>query len=76
MTTTETRMTMIFNAWARRYAEKPEDFSEILDKHGKPVEDYGECAMRYFCKIAKEMDEAGLLPAPNVENTYSGTDVP
>jgi hypothetical protein len=68
MTTTETRMTMIFNEWARRYAEKPDDWSEILDEEGKPFNDYGESAMRTFCKIAKEMDDSGLLPTYNPEN--------
>jgi hypothetical protein len=68
MTTTETRMTMIFNEWARRYAENPDDWSEILDDDGNPFDDYGESAMRTFTKIAKEMDDSGLLPAYNPED--------
>ena len=71
MTTTETRMTMIFNEWADRYAKNPDKFGEILGEDGKPVADYGEACMRYFCKIAEEMDEAGLLPTPpSLDDAY------
>ncbi|MES2995872.1 MAG: hypothetical protein V4733_03590 [Verrucomicrobiota bacterium] len=62
MTTTETRMTMIFNEWAVRYAANPDEFSEILGDDGKPVTDYGENCMRYLIQVATEMDDAGLLP--------------
>lgn len=64
MTTTEQRMTMIFNEWALRYSKNPDEFGEILDPDGKPVDDYGESCMRYFIKIANEMDELNLLPLP------------
>lgn len=64
MTTTETRMTMIFNEWAARYAANPEEFSEILGEDGQPVSDYGESCMRYFYKIAREMDPHGRFPSP------------
>lgn len=64
MTTTEKRMTMIFNEWADRYAKNPDEFGEILGEDGKPVSDYGESCTRYFCKIAEEMDASGLLPIP------------
>lgn len=64
MTTTEKRMTMIFNEWADRYSKNPDEFEDILGEDGKPVADYGECCMRYFCKIADEMDSAGQLPIP------------
>lgn len=66
MTTTQTRMMMIFNEWARRYAENPDSFKEILDEDGRPFDDYGESAMRTFNKVENEMDEAGLLPNPNL----------
>jgi len=56
------RLTIIFNEWAKRYAADPASFSDILDKEGNPVEDYGRCCAIYFDKIAKEMDAAGLLP--------------
>ena len=61
-------MMMIFNEWAARYAENPEEFSEILGEDGKPVADYGESCMRYFIKVANEMDESGMLPSPSEAN--------
>ena len=61
MTTTEKRMTMIFNEWAHRYAKNPDEFAEILGEDGKPVADHGECCMRYFRRIEAEMDEAERL---------------
>jgi hypothetical protein len=62
MTTTETRMSMIFNEWAARYAADPESFGPILDESGKPTEDYGINCTHYFVKIAEEMDAEGKLP--------------
>ena len=59
----EKRMSLIFNEWARRYSENPDDFGKILGEDGEPIEDYGESCMRFFCWIEKEMDEAHLLPA-------------
>lgn len=56
------RMAMIFNEWARRYSEKPNEFGQILDSNGKPIEDYGQRCTVYFKKIADEMDAAGVLP--------------
>lgn len=61
-------MTMIFNEWADRYAKNPDEFGKILGEDGKPVADYGESCMRYFIKVANEMDDAGLLPRPSEEN--------
>jgi hypothetical protein len=66
MNTTQQRMTAIFNEWARRYAENPDEFGAILDADGKPVEDYGLCCALYFEKIADEMDAAGQLPRPGM----------
>ena len=66
MNTTQQRMTAIFNEWARRYAENPDDFGAILDADGKPVDDYGQQCALYFEKIADEMDAAGLLPHPSM----------
>lgn len=65
--TTIARMTAIFNEWAKRYADDPASFDEILDKDGRPVEDYGERCALYFIQLATEMDEAGLLPLPQAE---------
>jgi len=56
------RMAMIFNEWAKRYSESPDEFSEILDGDGKPIEDYGDRCTAYFKKIANEMDAEGVLP--------------
>lgn len=61
---TDTRMTMIFNEWARRYAAAPESFGDVLDESGKPVEDYGARSTHYFNLIAEEMDAKGELPSP------------
>jgi len=64
MNTTQQRMAAIFNEWARRYAEKPDEFSSIIGADGKPIADYGENCARYFEWIAREMDSAGVLPKP------------
>lgn len=64
MNTTQQRMAAIFNEWARRYAENPDEFGPILDADGKPVEDYGQQCALYFEEIADQMDAKGLLPLP------------
>ena len=64
LTVTERRMAIVFNEWAKRYAENPDEFSEILDADGKPVTDYGECCTHYFNRLAIELDGKGLLPRP------------
>jgi hypothetical protein len=46
----------IFNEWARRYADDPKSFSEILDGDGNPIDDYGDRCAEYFCKLEAEMD--------------------
>ena len=61
---TQQRMAAIFNEWARLYAQNPDDFGEILDADGSPVEDYGHKCAIYFCQIAYDMDSKGLLPLP------------
>lgn len=45
----------IFDEWARRYAEDPQSFSEILDSNGKPATDYGERCAVYFEQLAREV---------------------
>ena len=62
MTYIDERMAMIFNEWARRYSETPNEFGAILDSNGKPIEDYGQRCTVYFKKIAGEMDAVGALP--------------
>jgi hypothetical protein len=59
MSVNKVPMAAVFNEWARRYAANPEDFDEILDAEGKPVEDYGDRCAVYFHKIADEMEAAG-----------------
>jgi len=49
------KMARIFDEWAKRYAEEPDEYSEILDEDGNPVGDYGECSAEYFDEIAKEL---------------------
>lgn len=60
------RMGKIFNEWAKRYAENPTEFGNILDEDGKPVEDYGDKCAIYFEKLAIEMDAKGILPTPAI----------
>lgn len=55
MTATEKQLEDIFNEWAKRYADNPAMFGEILDDNGRPVADYGRCCAIYFAKLAKEM---------------------
>lgn len=52
----------VFDEWAKRYANNPEQFGEILDADGKPVEDYGQCCAIYFCKIASDIEVNALHP--------------
>ena len=52
---TPQRLAAIFNEWARRYAEDPDSFGEILDADGQPVTDYGERCAVYFEQIAAEL---------------------
>lgn len=58
----QTRMTMIFDEWARRYSVDPNEWPSILDENGQPIKEYGEQCAAYFTEIAKEMDEQNLLP--------------
>lgn len=64
MNAQQKRQAAIFNEWAKRYAEDPDSFSNILDADGRPAEDYGEQCAMYFDDIAQEMDAKGLLPIP------------
>jgi len=52
----------IFNEWARRYAENPEEFSAILDEHGEALEDYGERCAVYFQMLMHDVEQVN---APN-----------
>jgi hypothetical protein len=56
------RMSIIFNEWANRYADNPDEFGEILDENGRPFEDYGDGCAAYFDQIGTELDNKGVLP--------------
>lgn len=58
------RMAIVFNVWAERYADNPDEFSECLGDDGRPVSDYGECCALYFEKLTSELDNEGKLPLP------------
>lgn len=70
MNTIQARMAIVFDEWAARYAEKPDEFMEVLTDEGKPVEGYGACCALYFDRLARELDAAGRLPV-----LPAGTDV-
>lgn len=55
MNTIQQRIAAIFNEWARRYAQNPDEFGAILDADDKPVEDYGQQCAIYFEEIARDM---------------------
>lgn len=48
--------TKIFNEWAKRYAENPDEFDSVLDEDGRPVLDYGARASVYFWKLYNELE--------------------
>ena len=50
------RMARVFNEWARRYADNPAEFGELLDGKGRPFSDYGDACAAYFARLADEMD--------------------
>ena len=54
-TATKKRMAIIFNEWAKRYCENPEEFDSICDGNGKPVETYGDSAAIYFDMLSQEL---------------------
>lgn len=55
MNITTQRLATLFNEWARRYAENPSEFSEVIDENGNPVKDYGESCALYLQKLQKEL---------------------
>ena len=48
-------LAVIFDEWAKRYANNPEAFSTVLDSAGNPIEDYGRACAAYFVQIEKEL---------------------
>ena len=64
MNAEQKQMAAIFDEWARRYAENPSEFGEILDAEGKAVTGYGERCAICFEKIRNEMKFTNLISAP------------
>lgn len=58
---TKTKLTAIFNLWAKNYSEDPDNFWEkILDKDGNPIESYGEACAEYFSKLELEFNTSQI----------------
>lgn len=50
-------LTQIFDEWAKRYSENPEDHIDILNKDGKPTKDIGRDQAECFLKISNELSK-------------------
>jgi hypothetical protein len=62
MTLEHQYLAAVFDEWAKRYAENPDEFGSILDDDGKPVEDYGlRCAI-YFDQLVSELFSIKINP--------------
>jgi hypothetical protein len=62
MTLEHQYLAAVFDEWAKRYAENPDEFGSILDDGGKPVEDYGlRCAI-YFDQLVGELFSIKINP--------------
>jgi hypothetical protein len=62
MTLEQQYLAAVFDEWAKRYAENPDEFGSILDDDGKPVEDYGlRCAI-YFDQLVSELFSIKINP--------------
>ncbi|SEG12561.1 hypothetical protein [Marinobacterium lutimaris] len=72
MNLTRSQLVAVFNEWATRYADNPDEFEEILDDDGVPVEDYGERCAVYIQKVAEEMEGSGILPLPDAITDENG----
>lgn len=55
MNHTDELMTKVFNEWAKRFSEKPDDFHDVLGADGKPIDDYGQRCTAYFRKLSDEI---------------------
>lgn len=58
---TKERLTIIFNAWNKKYAQDPGKYTSTLDENGVPYEGYGESAASDFLEIEKELESKGQL---------------
>lgn len=54
----------VFNEWAKRYADDPDQFGPILDTDGRPIEDYGARCAAYFMQVAVSIGFLGSIPSP------------
>jgi len=57
MNSTQRQMAAVFNEWARRYAQNPDEFSEIIGSDGEPLADYGKRCALYFEQIYSDLIE-------------------
>lgn len=45
----------VFDEWAKRYAENPQEFADILDATGKVIDGYGEQCQLYFVHLHNQL---------------------
>lgn len=55
MSITKEEITLVFDVWARNYAENPDVFDDMMDINGNLVQDYGERAAELFLRIYDEL---------------------
>lgn len=60
MNKTQTKMAAIFNEWARRYAENPDEFGSVLDENGYVAKNYGQACALYYMQIARDLKTANV----------------
>ena len=49
-----------FNEWARRWADSPSEFGEILGNDGRPLVDYGERCAAYLSWLLVELSAGAV----------------
>lgn len=59
------RLVLAFDEWAKRYAENPSEFENILDENGNVIEGYGEKCATYLTELLNELPpiESGFYDA-------------
>ena len=50
-------LTQIFDEWAKRYSENPEDHIGILNKDGEPTKGIGRDQAECFLRISNELSK-------------------
>lgn len=53
-------LAIVFDEWAKRYAESPEDFTDVLDASGKVLDGYGDQCQVYFMHIYSQLFNKAL----------------